>query len=374
MSKSGRFTKKTATGKSRKTLLIVICVLLILVLGGCAAAGAYANNMLKGVNHVEVAEIDYTKPAAEETAEQASAPAEADSAEAAETAAQTETAAATEAAVISRPEDFENYLIVCKPVKKDGSFKQTDTMILCTLNRRTKTMTLTSLLKNALVETPAYNSYSGGEATLNTVYGIGATYGKGTAGSMELLNRTLYHNFGIEIDRNFELDMLVLANIITRLEDVNIELSEAEATYLSEATGKTIGSGAQIMDGALAREYIYMWADENAEGIDILTGQKKLLESIVHKVRTQYVDDLDTIVKDIMPSITTSMDFVEFREFLASLLPMIRNLSVENGGTCPAEYQEAMLDADGNGTEEAVLTFDAAQATKIMRAITKGEK
>ena len=81
--------------------------------------------------------------------------------------------------------------------------------------------------------------------------------------------------------------------------------------------------------------YLFVWADEEAEGINALSGQKRMFEGIVQKVRTQYVGDLETIVKDIMPSITTSMPWHEFRQFLVSLLPMVRNLTIENGGTIP---------------------------------------
>lgn len=338
MSKGGRYIKKTAPRSGRKTALIVICVLAVLVLGIGGGVGIYVNSMLNGVNHVEVAKVDYSQTLAATEATEAADGAQENTEAAGETVAATEATAATEAAVsaaAAKPEDSQNFLIVCKPVKKDGTVKVTDTMILCTLSKSAKTMTLTSLLADATVEVPQYKKYGGGQEKLNTVYGLGATYGGGTAGSMELMNQTLYNNFGIEIDKNFELDLQVLAKVVTRLNSVKINFTEAEAKYLSEATGKEIKTGEQSMDGALAKEYIEMWADEAAADIDDLSGQKKLFEGIVNKVRTQYVSDLENIVKDTMPSITTSMTYMEFREFLISLLPLVRKLVIENGGTLP---------------------------------------
>lgn len=369
----GKYCRKASAGT--KVLRVVICALVVLVLGVGVGAGIYVNGMLNGVNHVEVPVMAYNQePAAPEAADSVEEIPSATEADAPEVPAATEAVMAAKSGTTSKPEDFQNYLIVCKPVKKDGTVKVTDTMILCTLNKSTKTMTLTSLLADALVEVPQYKKYEGGQATLNTVYGLGATYCGGTAGSMALMNQTLYHNFGIEVDKNFELDLQVLARVVSRLKEVKIDLSEAEAKYLTDATGKQIAAGKQGMDGNLAKEYIQMWADEEAEGINALAGQKKLFESIVDKVRTQYVSDLENIVKDTMPSITTSMTWMEFREFLISLLPMVRKMVIENGGTCPVDYQVTMADVNGDGTEEEVFTFDIAQATKTMRGITKGEK
>lgn len=376
MSKGKYLRKKTPGGKILRT---VICVLAVLVLGVGIGSGIYVNGMLNGVNHVAVPAMAYqntdeTEAPAEQPAETVGANAATEAAVATEAAAATEAVMAAKGGTASKPEDFQNYLIVCKPVKKDGTVKVTDTMIVCTLNKATKNMTLTSLMADALVEVPQYKKYGGGQATLNTVYGLGATYGGGTAGSMELMNLTLYKNFGIEIDKNFELDLQVLARVVSRLKSVKIDLAEEEAKYLTEATGKTVEAGKQSMDGNLAKEYIAMWADEDAEGISAISGQKKLFEAIVDKVRTQYVSDLENIVKDTMPSITTSMTYMEFREFLISLLPMVRKMVIENGGTCPVDYQATVMDVNGDGTEEEVFTFDVAQTTKTMRAITKGEK
>lgn len=319
MSKGGYYKKNTG----KKTAVIVICVILALILGVVAFVGIYVNNMLGDINHVEVPEIQETEPV-----EQTEADAQTGETEA------TEATEATEPVEAFKSENYTNYLIVCKPAYKAGSVKVTDTMILCSLNTTTKSMTMTSLSADAMVEVPAYKSYAGGEAALNTVYGLGSTYG-GTTGSMELMNQTLYNNYGIKVEKNFELDLKVLARVVTRLESVQINLSEGEAKYLSEATGKEIQAGQQEMDGNLALEYIQMWGDETADDISTINGQKKLFEGIVQKVRSQYVGDLEQIVKEMMPSITTSMSFTEFRDFLISLLPMVKDLTIESGGVYP---------------------------------------
>ena len=332
MSKQGRYERKVAAAprKGVKAMLITVCVLAVLVVGVGTAAGLYVNSLLNGVNHVEVEQIQYAAPVQKtEDAAVVSLTDTVDSTVAAE--------AVTESVEEKAPveEKVDNYLIVCKPVKKDGKVKVTDTMILCSMNRTTKTMTMSALDPEATVQVPAYKKYKGEEAALNAVYGLGATYCGGTAGAMTLMNQTLYDNFDIRVDRNFEFDLKVLARIVFRLDGIKIDIKKEEAAYLTEAMGKEIKEGQQTMDQKLADEFIAMWADEEAEGINDLSGQKRMFEGIVQKIRTQYIGDLETIVKDIMPSITTSMPWHEFRQFLVSLLPMVRNLTIENGGTIP---------------------------------------
>lgn len=315
--------KVEVKGRSgKKIAMIAVCVMAVLVLGVAGVVGFYLNSMLSSINHVEVAAPVYTE-AAEETV----------AAEAQLAAAETQAPAEEEPAYADK--NATNYLVVCKPVK-DGNVKKTDTMILCSLNTNEKTLAMTALRADAVVEAPAYKNYAGGEATLDTIYGMGATYGSGTAGSMEYINKTLYENFGIEVDYNLELDMRVFAKVVSRLGSVKIELTEEEAAYLSEATKKDIKAGTQDMGSALTQEYVDMWSDENAEGVSSASGQRKLVEAILKEVRSEYVADLQSIVFDCLPMITTSMSQDKLEDTLWMLLPMLRNLSIENGGTFPA--------------------------------------
>lgn len=366
--KRGRYENKVSVKprSGKKTALIIVSVIAVLILGVVGVGGYYINSLLDGINHVEISKPVYAEPVS-------SAPAqETEAAEAAQATGAAGEAGAAEPEVVYSREDFDNFLVVCKPVWTDGSNK-TQTMILVTLNKRTKAVTLTSLMEGAYVDVPAYKNYAGGQATLDSVYGLGSIHGNGTAGSMELMNQTLYENFGIEVEENFEIDMKIFSRVVTRLDYVTFDLSETEAAYLSAKTGKDIQPGQQNVNGSLAEAYVEMWSDENAEGINPLNCQKKMAQAIIDKIRNQYVADLEQIVKDLMPTITTSMSYTEFREFLMSLLPLVRTMTIENGGTCPMEFEAEMLDIDGDGTEEEVLRFDAQQTAKTMRKLTLGE-
>ena len=366
MSKGGRFEQKTSR-KGKLIGIIVICMLLASVLGMVAFANSYVNEIFDEVNHVEVAKIDYSQaPAAEESniqmqAETVEAPAA--PAEAAKTAETKET---------YMPEDFVNMLIVCKPAyEADEGVVMTETMVLCTLNTKSKVMTMTALEEDAYVTTPEYKGHASEQMKLGAVYNTGANYGKGKAGSMEYMNQTLYNNFGIEVDQNFEIDFQLFAKVVNRLKDVDMELSAEEAKYLSEQTKTEIKAGKVKMNGQLATEYVKMWDHEAESGVTSISGQRKMVESIVRKIRTQYVADLETIVKDMLPMITTSMTREEMKEFVISMLPMIRNLVIEKGEPCPVDGKKETVTV--NGKEMEVITFDVEKTTKAMRALTRGE-
>lgn len=358
----GRFEKKTSR-KGKLIGLIVICMLLTSVLGVVAFANSYVNEMFEEVNYVEVAAIDYSQvPAAEEeirlqaeTVEAPDAPTE-----------------AGKPADTYKPEDFINMLIVCKPTyETDEGGVMTETMVLCSLNTKSKVLTMINLEEDAYVTTPEYKGHASQQMKLGAVYNTGANYGNGKAGSMEFMNQTLFNNFGIEVDQNFEIDFQLFAKVVNRLKDVDMELSEEEAKYLSEQTKTEIKAGKVKMNGQLATEYVRMWDNEEAAGVTSISGQRKMVEAIVRKIRTQYIADLENIVKDMLPMITTTMDKMEMREFVISMLPMVRNLFIEKGESCPVDGQKETVTVDGKEVE--VITFDVTKTTKAMRALTRGE-
>ena len=374
MSKGGHFEKKTSR-KGKLVGIIVICMLLASVLGVVVFANSYANDMLDEVNHVEVAKIDYSQsPVVEEekiqmqaeTVEAPAAPAEETKA-----AAPTEAAKAKAAEKYS-PEDFVNMLIICKPAKETGEEGYvTQTMVLCTLNTKSKVMTMTALEEDAYVTTPEYKGHASQQMKLNAVYNTGAKYGNGKSGSMEFMNQTLYNNFGIEVDQNFEIDFQLFAKVVNRLKDVDLELSEEEAKYLSEQTKTELKAGKVKMDGQLATEYVKMWDHEEESGVTSISGQRKMVEAIVKKIRTQDIADLEIIVRDMLPMITTSMTRDEMKEFIISMLPMVRNLAIEKGEPCPVDGQRETVTVDGKEME--VVTFDVSKTVKAMQALTEGK-
>ncbi len=80
--------------------------------------------------------------------------------------------------------------------KREGQSRQrSDSMILATLDKDQKTISLTSFMRDLYVAIPGYSS-----TRINAAYAYGG---------MDLLDETLTQNFGVEIDGNVEVDFEV---------------------------------------------------------------------------------------------------------------------------------------------------------------------
>lgn len=361
-----RNTKKMQPWKI--ILLTVAAVLGILLVIAITCAVFLYKSILGKLNQVDVPDIVYTTP---ET--QTLPLPEVTQTEAAQLPEPT-TVAATEAHVKSSA-DYINFLVVGQAAREGETERFSDTMILCTVNTYEKTLTMTSLLRDSFVKMPDYKGKIGGRIKLTTIYHLGSVYGNGAAGSMELMNLTLYQNFGIEVDHNFEIDFDAFIRIIDLLGGIDIELTQAEADYLSATANYTAGPGAAHLNGTEALHYARMRKAEGDGGSDIVrTGrQRGLIASLLNQLRGKSISELNEIANEVLPLITTSMDDSEITQCLLTFIPMLSDLKIEEGGTCPANYQGDIVDIYSDGMKHSVLRFNVEETKRTMRAITEGE-
>lgn len=369
---SGRYEKKKIKKAKKplgwkKVVLIAIAVVLVLIVAALIAGIVYYNAMLNKINIVEVPKIEYTTPST----------ATVENTQAAEATEET-TVETTEPHVASSA-DYLNILVVGQAARDGEEERFADTAILCTINTYEKTLTLTSLLRDTLVSPPdTWNGHTFGRIKLTTVYHLGSYYGDGVAGSMEFMNLTLYKNFGIEVDYNFEIDFEGFVDIVNMLDGIDIELTQAEADYLNEdgKVWQTLEAGWNWLDGDTALAYARMRKAEGDSESDIVrtSRQRAFIMAMLEKLKTRSLSELQELANEALPLITTSMSKSEITEYLLLLLPMLPDLTIETGGTCPAESWGDMVDIYSNGVYHSVLLFDQTQTTKTMRAITEGEE
>ena len=167
---SGRYERKKpqnqSTGGWKKTVLIVVLIIVVLIAALVVAGVVYYNSMLNKMNQVQVPTISRTEPTTEPV----------------------ETTAATEPHVASSA-DYINILLVGQAAREGEAERFADTMILCTVNTYEKTVTLTSLLRDTLVQYPNYTDtngkkHSGGKIKLTSIYHNGYICTNSTADAM----------------------------------------------------------------------------------------------------------------------------------------------------------------------------------------------
>lgn len=374
--------QKTAAWK--KVLIIVLVALIVLVVGLIAAVVIYYNSMLNKMNKVDMNKVDYGALA---TATQATE--EELETKPIETTVATEATEAptTEPPHIPSKEDYINFLIVGQS-GREGDAKEgarfADSSLLVTVNTYEKTLTLTSLLRDSFVRPPEYKGHHFGRIKLATVYHMGYTYSGNTiAGSMELMNMTLFTNFGIEVDHNFEVSFDSFVEILDMLGGVDVELTQPEADYLNnflkDCDWKTYHyeAGMSHLDGWSGLAYARMRHAEGDADSDIkrTSRQQKMVAALLDKLKGMSLSDLQNLANTILPLISTNMSNSEITSTLMTMLPMLKDLKIVNSGTCPAEpyYWGEMVDIYKDGFYHSVLKFDEGKTKAHMREITLGE-
>lgn len=382
MSYHGRFENQKPKKKKSpvKVILIIVAVLLVLVIGAVAAGVLFYNSKLDKMTHVEVPKIEYTTPAEDLLADPDVMETEAVETEATEEVP-TET---TEPVHVVSSEDFINILVVGQAARNGettNSERMADTAILCTINTYDKTLTLTSFLRDTLVRPPNFKGHEFGKIKLTTVYHLGSHYSNGEiAGSMELMNLTLFNSFGVEVDHNFEVDFDIFMKVIDLMGGITVNLTQEEADYLNandDWVSYDVQPGAFHLDGAGALCYARMRKAEGDGDSDIkrTARQRHLIECILFTLKWMNLSDINKIVDEVLPMITTSMTNTEITELMMKMLPMLPELQITSGGTCPVQgtYWGSEKDIYGDGMYHSVLEFEAPQQKKLMRAITEGE-
>ena len=360
-------------GKWLKVFLIVLAVLLALILIAAAVGYWFIQNKFSKMNVVTLPEDTYVYT---EATDEYTRPAETE-AEQTEGATEEETVAATVHQMSA--DDIVNILVVGQAARAGEEANMADTTMLVSINTYTKEVTVFSILRDSFVKLPDYKGHQCGRAKFTVCYNLGYQWGGGTAGAMEMTNICLRDNFGIEVDYNFEVSFDGFIKMIDYLNGVELELTEAEANYLNKDTlyvQRTIEPGVQVLQGMEALSYARMRKAEGDADSDIkrTERQRKLVASLLEKIRYMSLSELNEWVDILLPMVTTTMTPSDVTRLAAKILPMVVDLKM-TGHTIPMEGTGwgDMVDIYSDGNIHSVIRFETPQQKKLIRAITEAE-
>ena len=134
-----------------------------------------------------------------------------------------------------------NILITGQDRRDPEGWGRSDTMILCSINAQTDTITMVSFLRDLYVPIPGH-----GSSRLNAAYSWGGA---------DLLNKTLAQNFDAPIDGNIEIDFYDFVALIDYLGGVTVDLTAAEANHLNKNNGWDLVEGENLLTGSQALSY-----------------------------------------------------------------------------------------------------------------------
>lgn len=220
-------------------------------------------------------------------------------------------------------DDIINILLIGQDTRSREQRSRTDTLILVTVNKPAKTITLTSFMRDMYVQIPGYN-----DNRINVAYLFGGT---------NLLESCLRRNFGVYVDGNVIVDFYGFMDIVNMMGGVDIELSAAEAKYMNENFSWDVDDGEDDewnlteglnhLTGSQALSYARMRKIGNSDW-ERTERQRTVVSKLIEKAKSLSVSELNLLLQHALPMITTDMDDAQMLGYALELFPMLSELEV----------------------------------------------
>ena len=245
-------------------------------------------------------------------------------------------------------------------VGTDLSEARSDTTILCSINKTSKIITLTSFLRDTYVDIPDYFPHK-----LNTAFALDG---------FTALEATLAENFGVEVDGNVAINFESFIQVVDVLGGVEIELTEDEAWYMMNTPwnglsmeGWDLQPGVQKLNGdqALAYSRIRDVADSegNAGDFGRTSRQRRVLGKLVDRLKTAGIFKFNELLNEILPMVSTNLSNADIVATALKLLPMLTDCTIQSQQS-PAEgtYHLDWVEQDGGMSVIWVDDWDTNRA------------
>ena len=194
-------------------------------------------------------------------------------------------------------DDVKNILFIGIDARPGEERGRSDSMIICSINTKTKELKLTSLLRDMYVAIPGY-----GKNRLNAAY---------IFGGMSLLDETIEKNFGVKIDGNVSVDFASFVEAFSAVGTIDVELSRQEAQYLNTTPEYSyLKWGLKEGVNALTPEQALAYARTRKVGQGDFARserQRKVLVAAFNKVKSLPLADILSLADKILPCFSTDM-------------------------------------------------------------------
>lgn len=207
-----------------------------------------------------------------------------------------------------------NILLVGQDRRDEKTPARADTIILCTFHPESKSVVLTSFLRDLYVQIPGI-----GGNRLNAAYANGGT---------ALLKETLRENLNIHIDGCIDVDFSQFAGIIDILGGVTLELRQDEADAINKTVAGTLCEGIQPMNGQQALAYSRIRNLDSDGDFSRTERQRKLLASLLSSYQDAGFLKILSAIADALPLISTDLSSKEVLHLAAKLFPLLDDPSI----------------------------------------------
>lgn len=209
---------------------------------------------------------------------------------------------------IMKDKDVLNVLLIGTDNRTSGKRGLSDSMIIVSINSKTKQIVATSLLRDIYLSIPGKQNNR-----LNAAYIMGGT---------KLLIDTIESNFKIHIDKYATVDFFSFIHIVDKVGGVTIEITQDELRHFNnyvahinslineeETDGQLASAGTYLLEGKQALAYSRI----RYVGTDFArtARQRLVLELMFNKMKDLGVIDLADLMNDIFPEVTTDFSYNE---------------------------------------------------------------
>lgn len=177
----------------------------------------------------------------------------------------------------------------------DAQSTRSDSMMLVSLNKKTKQIVLTSFLRDSYT----YMDINGSERYDKTNHSY-------AWGGVNALIETLENNYKIEIDHYVTIDFKSFVKAIDAVGGVNVEVTEKEAAYMNRTTHfDDFKSGDSVhLDGEHALIFSRIRKlDDEAKRTD---RQKRVIGALIQSTKSATVSELTALVDSVLPYVATN--------------------------------------------------------------------
>ena len=373
MSKGGRFLEQKEPEKSKTWIKVVAIVLAVIILIGALAAWFVVSKM----NKIQKAQMAGNQLSEEDLAGLLVE----DPTQATETTPTETTAPKPTDPDYGKMGKVINVLLIGQDAREGEDSKNSDTVILVTVNKETKKITMTSFLRDSYVTLNNVVDVNGkshsGSTKLTLAYALGYQWG-GTLGAMQVMDQVIHNNFGPVVDHNIEVDMEAFDACINALHGITITLDEDEVKYMNnyfkDYDDRVFEVGDNLVDGWAAEVYVRTRHANNGDNDYNRTArQRAVVAQVLEKVKNMSVLEINSLVDELLPLVSTDMTNSDMTNYVMELLPILKDMTLDSI-QCPNKEMGLwgeLADIFHDGEQHSIQHFDPAKCKEILVPITE---
>lgn len=244
---------------------------------------------------------------------------------------------------LMKDKDVMNILLIGEDLRdtQDEERGNTDVMMMISLNKKNKTITMTSFMRDAWVNIDGY-----GQAKLNAAYWVDGP---------ELLKSTLQDYYGVSIDRYVIVNFESFIEIIDALNGIDMEVTDEEA----EGMKKPMAEQNNILGNKKGTDYLSKGGKLRLNGNQALAfarlryvgnadyerteRQRRVIAEIIDESKNLSLVEIDSLLKKVLPQVKIDLTEGEVASLLLNCFDYMNY-----------DIQQLRIPADGMFSEEII--------------------